>query len=111
MYFDVIVIENSAYKGIMRLLLNLIYKVQFFLSVCLSVCFNSSETAIVTSIKLGTIDHHGVISVIKGFATSSDVIINFFFNLHYLTEENRFLLKTTPASDLPHNKNFHLFGI
>ena len=28
-----------------------------------------------------------------------------------LTENNRFLLKWKPASDLPHYKNFHLFGI
>ena len=30
------------------------------------VCFNSSETAIGTSIRLGTIDDHPVVSVIKG---------------------------------------------
>ena len=45
---------------------NLIYKAQFCLSVYLSVCFNSSETTRGTSIKLGTNDHHYVVSVIKG---------------------------------------------
>ena len=34
-------------------------------SVCLFVCFNSSETAPRTSIKLDTIDHHPVVSVIR----------------------------------------------
>ena len=37
----------------------LIYKAQF----CLCVCFNSSETAEGTNIKLATIDHHFVVSV------------------------------------------------
>ena len=41
-------------------------KVQF----CLCVCFNSSETAIGTTIKLGTIDHHPVVSVQMVFVTS-----------------------------------------
>ena len=36
---------------------------------------------------------------------------NFFYNLHYLTEDNRFLLNRKPASDLPHFKNFQLFGV
>ena len=34
-------------------------------SVYLCVCFNSSETARDTNIKLGTIDHHPVVSVIR----------------------------------------------
>ena len=39
------------------------------------VCFNSSETAIGTNIKLGTIDHHPVVSVIKVLVTSQSKII------------------------------------
>ena len=46
--------------------LYLIYKAQF----CLCVCFNSSETAIDTIIKLDTIDHHPVVSVIRVFVMS-----------------------------------------
>ena len=41
-----------------------------FLFVCLSVCFNSSKTVKGTSIKLGTIDHRPVVSVIREFMTS-----------------------------------------
>ena len=29
----------------------------------------------------------------------------------YLTEDNRFLLKQKPASNLPYHRNFHLFGV
>ena len=52
---------------------NLRYKVRFCLSVCvcLSVCFNFSGTAIGTSIKLSTIDHHPMVSAIRVFVTSS----------------------------------------
>ena len=40
-------------------------------SVCVSVsCFNCSETDKGTSIKLDTIDHHSVVSVIRVFVTS-----------------------------------------
>ena len=45
---------------------NRIYQAQF----CPCVCFNSSETALGTSIKLGTIDHHSMVSVIRVFVTS-----------------------------------------
>ena len=45
---------------------NLYCKTRF----CMCVCFNSSETATSTSIKLGTIDHHPVVSVTRGFVTS-----------------------------------------
>ena len=53
--------------------IDLIYKAQFCLSVCLPVCvsvclcvcFSSSETSTGTSIKLSTIDHHLVASVIR----------------------------------------------
>ena len=45
---------------------NLIHKAQF----CVSVCFNSSKTAIGTGIKLGVIDHHLVVNVVKVFMTS-----------------------------------------
>ena len=45
----------------------LIYNAQF----CLWTCFNSSETAIGTSIKLGMIDHHPEVSVIRVLVTSS----------------------------------------
>ena len=31
--------------------------------------------------------------------------------MHYLTGDNHFLLKRKPASDLPHFKNFYLFGV
>ena len=40
------------------------------LSVCLSVCFNSSETAIGASIKLETINQRPLVSVIIVFVTS-----------------------------------------
>ena len=46
---------------------NLIYEAQ---SVGLCVCLNSSETATGTSIKLGAIDHHPAVSVIRVFVTS-----------------------------------------
>ena len=36
---------------------------------------------------------------------------NYFLNLHYLTKDNRFLLKRKPISDLLHFKIFHLFGV
>ena len=36
---------------------------------------------------------------------------NIFWILLYLTEDNRFLFKRKPASDLPHFKNFHLFKV
>ena len=42
---------------------------------------------------------------------TSPLKIVFFSNLHYLTEDNRFLLKRKPVSDLPYYKNFHLFTI
>ena len=50
----------------------LICKAQFclFLSLCLYVCLDFSETAARTNIKLGTIDHLLVVSAIKGFVTS-----------------------------------------
>ena len=82
-------------------------------TVCVSVCFNSSETAGGTSIKLGTIDHHPVVSVRWGLVTSwwRHNQKNFFLNLHYLTEDNRFLLKRKPVSNLTHFKSFHLFGV
>ena len=35
----------------------------------------------------------------------------YFLNLHYLTKDNRFLLKQKPISDLLHFKIFHLFGV
>ena len=44
----------------------LIYKAQFCLSVYVCVCFNSFKTAKSTVIKLGTIDHHLVVSVVRG---------------------------------------------
>ena len=47
---------------------NLYYKVQFCLCVSL---FNSSETAGGRSTKLGTINHHPVVSVIRVLVTSS----------------------------------------
>ena len=51
-----------------------IHKAQFCLSVymyvCLCVCFNFYETALGTSITLGTIDHHSVVSVIRVLVTS-----------------------------------------
>ena len=40
-------------------------------SVWLCICFYSSETAISSSIKLGTVDHQPVVSVIRVFVTSS----------------------------------------
>ena len=80
-------------------------------SVCVSVCFSSSETAKGTSIKLGTIDHFPVVSVTRGFVTSSwRHNQKTFFNLRYLTEDNYFLLKRKPGPDLPHYKNFCLWS-
>ena len=53
-----------------------------FLCVCLSVCLNSSETDRGTNIKLGTIDHHPVLSVISVFVMSS-LLIPFGALAHY----------------------------
>ena len=43
---------------------------QICLSVCVFVCFNSSETAIGTTIKLGTINHHPVMGVTRLYVMS-----------------------------------------
>ena len=51
---------TTNFGGVKRRGQNLIHKAQF--SLC--VCFNSSETAKGTRIKLGMIDHYPVVSVI-----------------------------------------------
>ena len=47
---------------------HLIYISQFCMSVCVSVL--TPETAIGTGIKLGTIDHHPLVSVIRALVMS-----------------------------------------
>ena len=53
------------------------------------ICFDSPETARRTSIKLGTIDYHPMVSIMKRFWTSCLRHNQIFFNLHYLTEDRR----------------------
>ena len=68
------VIINSCQLNMPKQFIQYIKRNSVCLSVCLSVyvsvCFNSFETTRGTTIKLGTIDHHPVVSVIKELVTS-----------------------------------------
>ena len=61
-----------------------------------------NSTAERTNIELGSIDHIPCVSVV--------VIKDDCFNLHFLTEENHFLLKQKPAVNLPTSKNSTSLG-
>ena len=73
-------------------------------SVCVSVCFNSSETIGRANMKLCTIENCLWVSVIRGFVTSWPKII--FFILHFLAEKYGCLLKRKPAPTYYYTKNF-----
>ena len=89
--------------------LDLCYKAQFFLfvcaSVCLYVCFNYCKT---TNIILGKTDHQGQCHMGFEDFTMTPQSKLIFFNLHFLTDENHFLLKRKAASNLLTCKNFTL---
>ena len=69
-----------------------VYRAQFCLCVVVSVCLNSSKTARRTNIKLGTIDYHLEVTVLKGGSSRHDDVtikVNF-FDLHFWTEKSNF---------------------
>ena len=68
-----------------------------------SIRFNFSQTVWRTNVKLATIGHYVRASVQRSHGVITKLM---WFDLHFLTDENGFLLKQRPVPNLSPFKNF-----
>ena len=79
-------------------------------SLCVFVCLNSFETARRTDIKLGTIDHHQELSLLRGLVTSP-LRHKRYFLICIFEPRNAVLTETKASTRLTNFNKFRFFGV